>query len=76
VAQAQTAPGPLPTAPGADRAVNGGLTQAKASLPGGPDRSPLEPYLVIWLLPLSGLLTVAAGIYVDRQVLARSRRLH
>ena len=71
---AQTAaPQTLPTAPGADRAVVGGLTSAKASLPGGPDRSPLEPYLVFWLLPASGILCVAAGIYVDRRVMSKSR---
>ena len=73
-AAAQTAPVALPTAPGADRAVNGGLTDAHASLPGGPGRSPLEPYLVLWLLPASGLLTVAAAIYVDRRILALQRR--
>jgi hypothetical protein len=72
-AQAQT-PGPLPTAPGADRAVMGGLSQAHASLPGGPGLSPLEPYLVTWLLPVSGVLTVLAGIYVDGRVRALGRR--
>ena len=73
-AGAQPGPGPLPTAPGADRAVEGGLSQAHASLPGGPGRSPLEPYLVLWLLPVSGLLTIAAAFYVDRRVLALARR--
>jgi hypothetical protein len=73
-AAAQTAPVALPTAPGADRAVNGGLSQAHASLPGGPGLSPLEPYLVLWLLPVSGLLTVAAAVYVDRRILALQRR--
>ncbi len=73
-AAAQSAPVVLPTAPGADRAVNGGLSEAHASLPGGPGLSPLEPYLVLWLLPMSGLLTVAAAIYVDRRMLALQRR--
>jgi hypothetical protein len=71
-ARAQSSPAALPTAPGADRAISGGLTQAHASLPGGPGLSPLEPYLVLWLLPLSGLLTVFAGIYVDRRTQARA----
>jgi hypothetical protein len=71
---AAQSPAALPTAPGADRAVNGGLSQAHASLPGGPGLSPLEPYLVTWLLPASGLLTVAAGIFVDRQVRQRGMR--
>ncbi len=71
--RAQTdAPAALPTAPGADRAVSGGLSQAHASLPGGPGLSPLEPYLILWLLPASGLLTVFAGIYVDRRTRARA----
>jgi hypothetical protein len=65
------APGPLPTAPGADRAVSGGLSQAHASLPGGPGLSPLEPYLILWLLPASGLVTVAAGVYADRRTQRR-----
>ncbi len=73
-AAAQTAPVALPTAPGADRAVNGGLSEAHASLPGVPGLSPLEPYLVLWLLPVSGLLTVAAAVYVDRRILALQHR--
>jgi hypothetical protein len=65
-------PVPLPTAPGADRAVSGGLTQAPASLPGGPGSSPLEPYLVLWLLPVSGVLTLLAGRLVDIGVQRRA----
>lgn len=68
-------PAALPTAPGADRAVSGGLSQAHASLPGGPGLSPLEPYLIVWLLPISGLLTVFAGIYVDRRTQARTKQI-
>ena len=30
--------------------------------------SPLEPYLITWLLPVSGLLVLCAGFYVDRRV--------
>jgi hypothetical protein len=55
------APGALPTAPGAERA-------------GQPGTSPLEPYLITWLLPVSGLLTVLAGFYVDRRVRVVDRR--
>lgn len=65
---AQPAPS-LPTAPGAERAGEGGLSSAPASLPGGPNgTSPLEPYLVTWLLPISGIIAVIFGIYVDRRV--------
>jgi len=61
--------GGLPTAPAADRANQGGLSQAPASLPGGPNgASPLEPYLVTWLLPVSGIIAVAFGVYVDRRL--------
>ena len=64
----------LPTAPGAERAGNGGLTQAHASLPAAPGLSPLEPYLITWLLPVSGILTLFAGIWSDRQIRARQFR--
>ena len=64
----------LPTAPGADRAVSGGLSAAHASLPGGPGLSPLEPYLILWLLPASGLVTVFAGLYADRRTQAQAAR--
>jgi len=74
---AQQAPsGGLPTAPAADRASQGGLSQAPASLPGGPNgASPLEPYLVTWLLPISGLISVFIGIYADRRIRDPYRRL-
>lgn len=71
---AETSPGALPTAPGAQRAGEGGLTQAHASLPGQPGTSPLEPYLITWLLPVSGLLAVFAGFYVDRRIRVVDRR--
>ena len=73
LAYAQSTPGPLPTAPGADRAVEGGLSMSHASLPGGPGKSPLEPYLVTWLLPVSGLLALFAGIYTDRRIRSMAR---
>jgi hypothetical protein len=73
--KAQAAPAALPTAPGADRAVSGGLSEAHPSLPGGPGLSPLEPYLILWLLPASGLVTVFAGIYADRRTQARTKQL-
>ena len=64
LARAQAA---LPTAPAADRTANGGTTSAAASLPGD-GGSPLEPYLVTWLLPISGLLAAGAGVAVDRRM--------
>jgi len=57
----------LPTAPGANKAVEGGPSQAPASLP-GPGQSPLEPYLVTWLLPVSGILVAFAFVAVDRRL--------
>ena len=65
-AAAQT-PNVLPTAPGAQRATDGGTT-AGASLPG--TASPLEPYLVTWLLPVGGLLSVAFMVFVDKRMRA------
>jgi hypothetical protein len=68
---AQSAPAALPTAPGAGDKVNsGGRTAAAASVPAAPGRSPLEPYLVVWLLPVSGVLVVIWAIAVDRSVRA------
>jgi hypothetical protein len=61
-------PAPLPTVPGAERAGEGGLTQAHPSTPSVPGMSPLEAYLITWLLPVSGLLVLCAGFYVDRRV--------
>lgn len=72
---AQTTPGPLATAPGASKAGEGGFSSAPASLPGGPNgASPLEPYLVTWLLPVSGIIAVFIAIYVDRRLRAVPRR--
>ena len=73
-ALAESSPAALPTAPGAEHAAEGGLTQAHASLPGEPGTSPLEPYLIAWLLPVAGLLTVFAGFYVDRRIRVVDRR--
>jgi hypothetical protein len=73
-APAEPSPAGLPTAPGAERAAQGGLTRAHPSLPGEPGTSPLEPYLITWLLPVAGLLTVFAGFYVDRRIRVVDRR--
>ena len=73
-AQDQPSPAALPTAPGAERTGEGGLT-AGASLPGGPNgASPLEPWLVTWLLPVSGIIAVFFATYVDRQIRLPRRR--
>ncbi|GAC1415621.1 MAG: hypothetical protein NVSMB5_04970 [Candidatus Velthaea sp.] len=69
-AHAQSGPSPLPTAPGADRERIDGGTQAAASLPGGEHRSPLEPWLIVWLLPVSGILSAAVAVSVDKRMQA------
>ncbi|MBD5656050.1 MAG: hypothetical protein IAI50_12860 [Candidatus Eremiobacteraeota bacterium] len=66
---AQTPAGGLPTAPAADRAGEGGFTSSAASLP-GPGQSPLEPYLITWLLPVSGIVCAVAGLTVARRLRA------
>lgn len=66
-AVAQSPSGALPTAPGAQKAVDGGLSQAPASLPGY-GASPLEPYLVVWLLPVSGIVVAVVFAAVDKRV--------
>ncbi|GAC1491509.1 MAG: hypothetical protein NVS3B17_04420 [Vulcanimicrobiaceae bacterium] len=63
------APAALPTAPGAQKAVEGGPSQAPASLPGS-GGSALEPYLVTWLLPVAGLACAFIGVGVDRRLRA------
>ena len=68
------APVVLPTAPGAHKAVEGGPSQAPASLP-GPGESPLEPYLVTWLLPIAGAIVGVLFIFVDKRVRLRHGRL-
>jgi hypothetical protein len=60
----------LPTAPGANRATQGGLSEAPASLPKVHGASPLEPYLVTWLLPVSGILIAAICLVMDRRLRA------
>ncbi len=72
---AQDAKPALPTAPGAQKAGEGGPSQAPASLPGAPGTSPLEPYLVTWLLPVSGILCAFVGVTVDKRVRANRGRL-
>jgi hypothetical protein len=64
----------LPTAPGANRASQGGLSEAPASLPKVHGASPLEPYLVTWLLPVSGILIAALCLAMDRRL--RTNRPH
>lgn len=68
-AQDASPPVTLPTAPGAEKAVIGGPTQAAASLPGN-GGSALEPYLVTWLLPIAGIACAAIGIGVDKRLRA------
>ncbi|MBD5604766.1 MAG: hypothetical protein IAI48_06700 [Candidatus Eremiobacteraeota bacterium] len=72
---AMTATGPalaqtqaLPTAPGADRASQGGLPEAPASLPKVAGASPLEPYLITWLLPVSGIIIFGFCVFFDRRL--------
>ncbi len=68
VVQAQAQP--LPTAPGAQKAVSDGpRPQAPASVPGY-GGSPLEPWLIVWLLPISGILAVGVATATDRAIRA------
>ena len=65
-AQAQV----LPTAPAAQKvATDPEKPIAPASLRGY-GGSPLEPWLVVWLLPVSGLFAAAVAAGVDRGVRA------
>ncbi|GAC1548552.1 MAG: hypothetical protein NVS3B16_21580 [Vulcanimicrobiaceae bacterium] len=64
----------LPTAPGAQKAAEGGLSQAPASLPGN-GASPLEPYLVTWLLPVAGVIVAIVFVTVDKRLRATGGRL-
>lgn len=67
-------PGPgLPTAPAADRATEGGVTSGASLKGNSPFPSPLEPYLVTWLLPVSGLLSVLVAVAADRRVRGEGR---
>ena len=59
----------LPTAPGAHKAVEGGMTSAPASLP-GTGASPLEPYLIVWLLPIAGIVCAVIATAIDRRLRA------
>ena len=61
------APAALPTAPGADRALEPAIpsTAALASLPGG-NGSPLEPYLFGFLFVGGGIIGVVAVKLTDR----------
>ncbi len=64
----------LPTAPGAEKATEGGASQAPASLPGY-GASPLEPYLVTWLLPVAGIIVAIVFVTVDKRMRMTRRRL-
>jgi hypothetical protein len=47
----------------------------KASMPAPEQGStPLEPFLVTWLLPVAGILSVALATVVDRSTRARYRK--
>lgn len=63
---ASTAPA-LPVVPGAEKAAS---SQAPASLPAAPGSSPLEPYLITWLLPVAGIGSAAFALWVDKKMRA------
>ncbi len=67
VAAQTPAPGNLPPAPGSERAGVGGVT-AGASLRGAPDKSALEPYLFLWLIPGFGLVALGTAVIADRRL--------
>ncbi len=54
----------LPPLPGADKDA------PKASAP-GEGGGALEPYLVTWLLPVTGIIMAASGYIVDRRMRAK-----
>jgi hypothetical protein len=54
----------LPPVPGANKDA------PKASAP-GEGGGALEPYLVTWLLPVTGIIMAASGIVVDRRMRAK-----
>jgi hypothetical protein len=70
--QASSAPGALPVVPGGQKAMDQPAA-APASLPAVHGSSPLEPYLVTWLLPVSGIFAVAVALFVDKKMRASMR---
>lgn len=48
------------------------IGSGSASMPSGPFDKPLEPWLVTWILPVGGLISVAVAGWSDKQ--ARERR--
>jgi hypothetical protein len=54
----------LPPLPGANKDA------PKASAP-GEGGGALEPYLVTWLLPVTGIIMAASGLVVDRRMRAK-----
>jgi hypothetical protein len=67
--QASSAPGALPVVPGGQKAMDPPAA-APASLPAVHGSSPLEPYLVTWLLPVGGIFAVAVELYIDKKMRA------
>ena len=64
-----SAPGALPVVPNGEKA--GEMpSSAPASLPAVHGSSPLEPYLVTWLLPVGGIFAVVVALYVDKKMRA------
>ncbi len=64
-----SAPGALPVVPNGEKAADMPAS-APASLPAVHGSSPLEPYLVTWLLPVSGIFAVVVALYVDKKMRA------
>ena len=64
-----SAPGALPVVPNGEKAADMPAA-APASLPAVHGSSPLEPYLITWLLPVSGIVCAAFGLYVDKKMRA------
>ena len=64
-----SAPGALPVVPNGEKAADNPAS-APASLPAVHGSSPLEPYLVTWLLPVGGIFAAAFALYVDKKMRA------
>lgn len=64
-----SAPGALPVVPNGEKAAEMPAS-APASLPAVHGSSPLEPYLVTWLLPVGGIFSVVVALYADKKMRA------